>query len=278
MALFYLGLALVLAIALNMSQRLFRVLGTLACAAGLWMMIWSIHLANGDGTFAKIPASAPLSDRVTPLVLNVQAGIALITIVFLIWAAWMQAVRKVDTPLPLTNQPNVYGRISRTLHWFTAVAMFCLVPIGLFMAFLPTDFPGRGDFYSAHQSLGLTVMGVALVRLVWLIISPAPPLEHASEFEARAAHWAHIGLYAMLFAFPVSGYVLNVSLREPIDFYGYAVPILFQTSPALSNVATMVHNWILPLIFYAVAAAHIGAVAKRHFQDRDKEAVRRMLR
>jgi cytochrome b561 len=278
MALFYLGLSFVLAVTLNASNRFLRALGTLLCAIGLGMMIWSIHLANGDGTFAKIPATASLSDRIAPVVLNIQALIGLAAIAFLLWASWMQIKRRVVAPLPVVNQRDIYGRVSRTMHWFTTVAMFCLVPIGLFMAFLPSDFPDRGDFYSAHQSLGLTVMLVAFLRLLWLAFTPAPPLARAKPMEARAAHWAHVGLYGMLFTFPLSGYFLNVSLGERIDFYGYTVPVLLPVSQGLVEVATLLHNWILPFIFFAVLAAHIGAVAKHHFFNRDRDAVRRMLR
>jgi cytochrome b561 len=275
MAIGYLVLAIVLAITLNARARWLRVTGTLIAALGLIMMVLSIVLADLDGTFAAIPASGPLLHRITPAVLNVQAVIATIAILFLLWAAWVQARRRVDVALPLRNDDSQFGKASRGFHWVIAVLMFCLVPIGLFMAILPEAAPERAGFVAAHQSLGLTVLLLVAGRIGWLIFSPPPP-PHATltPIERRASRAVHIGLYLALLAFPVSGYLISQGAR--IDFYGWAIIPLEET--ALSAVALAIHGWVMPIVFYVMLVLHIGAVLKRHFAERDKLAVRRMLR
>jgi hypothetical protein len=91
MAIGYLVLAIVLAVTLNARSRWLRVAGTLIAALGLFMMVFSIILADLDGTFAAVPPTAPLIQRITPAILNVQAVIAVVAIVFLVWSAWAQA-------------------------------------------------------------------------------------------------------------------------------------------------------------------------------------------
>lgn len=275
MAIGYLVLAIVLAITLNAHARWLRVFGTLIAALGLFMMVLSIVLADLDGTFGAVPANGTLIHRITPAILNVQAVIAVIAIMFLLWSAWTQARRPVAIHLPLRNDDSQFGKASRGFHWVIAVLMFCLVPIGLFMAILPEESPERAGFVSAHQSLGLTVLLLVIGRIIWLIVSPPPPsLVGLTPFERRASRAVHLGLYLVLLAMPVSGYL--ISQGASIDFYGWA--IIPTNWDAASEVAFFLHGWVLPVLFYAVLLLHLGAVLKRHFKESDKSAVRRMLR
>lgn len=275
MAIGYLALAIVLAVALNARARWLRVAGTVMTALGLSMMILSIFLADVDGTFAAVPAGAPVIHRITPGILNVQAAIAAIAILFLTWSAWAQARRPLTEPLPLRNDTARFGKASRGFHWVIAVLMFCLVPIGLFMAILPASAAERAGFVAAHQSLGLTVLVLVIGRIGWLIVSPPPlSLSGVMPWEQVASRAVHVGLYLLLLAFPVSGYL--ISPGSSIDFYGWAITPVAWTGP--SSIALAIHAWALPALFYAALVLHIGAVLKRHFGDRDASAVRRMLR
>ena len=275
MAVFYLVLALVLAATLNARAAWLRVTGTVLAASGLFMMVYSIILADLDGTFAAVPPTAPLIERATPAILNLQAAIAGIAVLFLLWSAWVQVRRPVADAVPARNTSTAFGAVSRGFHWVIGIMMLCLVPIGLFMAILPEGAPERADFVSAHQSLGLTVLLLAAGRIIWLIVSPPPaPLSLRGSWQHRAAHIVHIGLYAALLAFPLSGYLIDQG--RSIDFYGLAIPR--PDWPAASTAALWVHAWALPAVFYASLGLHLAAIVKRHFGEGDREAVRRMLR
>ena len=115
------------------------------------MMALSIILADLDGTFGAIPSSATVAHRITPAVLNIQAGIAAVAILLLAWSAWTQARRPLVMALPLHNDATQFGKASRAFHWVIAVLMTCLVPIGLFMAILPKARP-NAEGSSAHTS------------------------------------------------------------------------------------------------------------------------------
>jgi cytochrome b561 len=275
MAFGYLVLALVLAATLNARAGWVRLAGTLLAALGLFMMVYSIILADLDGTFAAVPATAPLIQRITPAILNGQAVIAGAAIMFLLWSAAVQVRRPVERSIPLHNTHARYGAASRGFHWVIAVMMFCLVPIGLFMAVLPETAPERSDFVAAHQSLGLSVAVLVIGRIGWLLRSPPPrSLSPEGSREHGLARAVHLGLYTALLAFPVSGYLLRQG--GSADFYGWPVPT--PEWPAAAELALVVHAWVLPALFYTTLALHLAAVAKRHFADRDTGAVRRMLR
>ncbi|OYY90537.1 MAG: hypothetical protein B7Y45_07985 [Sphingomonas sp. 28-66-16] len=177
--------------------------------------------------------------------------------------------------MPLRNDETQFGSASRAFHWVIAVLMFCLVPIGLFMAILPETSPERAGFVGAHQSLGLTVLLLVIGRIGWLITSPPPPsLSVLTVWERLASRAVHIALYALLLAFPISGYLIDEG--STINLYGWAISPSGWTGA--STVALWAHAWALPALFYATLLLHIGAVLKRHFGDHDSSAVRRMLR
>jgi len=275
MAFNYLLTAIILAVTLNSANRWLRAGGTLLAASGLAMIALSIGLANTDGTFARMPAS-PLPWRsFTPLILNAEALVAGLAAGFLGWAAWAQSRRIVTTPLPAANAADRFGRVSRYAHWTTAILVLVAVPIGLFITVLAPAAPERGEFLAAHQSLGLVVLIILAGRLAWLAISPPPPPGDHSPGEARAARALHLGLYALILLFPLSGLMMALADGAPVAFFGIDI-----AAPGFGPVQMWqaLHGLALPLGFYAAIAAHVGAVAKHHFTDHRPQAIRRMLR
>lgn len=276
---FYLILAVFLAFMLNQSSRILRALGTLTAALALAMIAWSIILANLDGTFAAIPAEARLADRIKPFVLNTQAAIAAIAALFLLWAVWAQGVRPVVEPLPLRNTPNAFGRVSRYAHWVIGTLILILLPMGLFTSVLATDHPERGVFMATHQALGLTVLLLVVLRLLWLGQSPAPHMRaDLQSWQRRLARATHLGLYLLMLGFPVTGILLTAWRGDALDVYGWSLTGLLAPNAELAAVVALVHNLVLPAIFYLAIFAHLGAVTKHHFGERRVQDVRRMLR
>ncbi len=276
---FYLILAVFLAFALNQSNRLLRALGTLTAALALVMIAWSIILANLDGTFAAVPSGASLSDRVKPFILNTQAAIAAVAALFLLWAVWAQGVRRVAEPLPLRNTPAAFGRVSRYAHWIIGTLILVLLPMGLFTSVLAADHPERGAFMATHQALGLTVLLLVVLRLLWLGQSPAPPLRaDVPPWQRQLARATHIGLYGLMLGFPVTGILLTAWRGDVLDIYGWSVTGLLEPNALLAGVVAVLHNLVLPAVFYLALFAHLGAVTKHHFGERRLQDVRRMLR
>ena len=276
---FYILLAVFLAVFLNQSGRIFRVLGTLTAALALVMIAYSIIIANFDGTFAAIPAGAGLDDRVKPFVLNAQAGVALIAALFLLWAASVQGNRRVAEPLPLRNTDAVFGRVSRYAHWVTGLLILILLPMGLLVSVLARDHPARPEYLGTHQMLGLTVLLLVVFRVLWLLQSPAPPMRaDLAPWQSQLARATHLGLYAIMLGFPVTGVLLTGWSGDALDVFGWPVTGLFTPDAQLAGIVAVLHNLVLPAVFYLAIFAHLGAVAKHHFVERRLLEVRRMLR
>jgi cytochrome b561 len=279
MAFWYLVLAGFLAVMLNLRSRWLRGLGTAFAALGLLMMVSSIFLADFNGTFAHRPAPRDAIGALTPLILNLQAVVGTAGILFLLWAAWAQLRRRQVASLVLLNSRAAFGLVSRYAHWMVAVLILALIPMGMYMAVLAPDSPDRPVFVAAHQTMGLLVLILVVLRLGWLVRSPAAALAgDLKPWERSLARAVHVTLYGLILVFPLSGLFMMMARGEPVQFFSEAVPALFGASAGLSSALTILHDDVLQIAFYGVFLAHIAAVLKHHFVDRRITDVRRMLR
>lgn len=113
---------------------------------------------------------------------------------------------------------------------------------------------GDEPLLTAHVTLGLTVLLLAVVRLVRRRVVPLPPwAEQLGEAERRWEHRTEQVLFLALVAMPASG-----------------LGVLFVDDGILPvHVASHV-------VFFAAIAAHVGLVLKHQLVDRDG-LLRRML-
>ena len=278
MALSYLALALALALSLNTTNRFVRAAGTLLAAVALSMLVVSIIAADFDGTFRPMPpASSPL-DSYKPLILNIQAAIATAAAAFLLWASWLQLNRRGIKIAPPLNTASTFGLVSRYAHWVTATLILCLVPMGLFVSVLKVGSPDRAEFLAAHQSLGLAVFAVVAVRLLWLLFSPPPaPSPGVTVWERRLAQAVHIGLYAVILTFPLSGFLMSAYTGEAMQFFGWSMLSPAAPDKRAASIWIAAHDLVLPVAFYALISAHIAGILKHYFLDGRQSDLRRML-
>jgi cytochrome b561 len=271
----YLLLAILLAGTLNHRNRFVRAAGTLLVAVGLAFIVSSIYLADTDGTFGALPPPS-----VRPKLLNAQAVLALAAILFLLWATRWQLRRPLTDKIPWRNTGATFGGISRCLHWATATLVLCLIPMGLFIQSLPVASPERATFLAVHETLGVTVLVLVLIRLAWLSRSAPPPLSPALlPWERALARIVHPVLYALIVLLPVTGLLLAASSSGgSMELYGWTVSLPAGMSPLARALGPTLHDQVLPVLFCLGLTMHLGAVLKHHFIARRTQDVRRMLR
>jgi len=171
---------------------------------------------------------------------------------------------------------TAYDAMARFFHWTIVVFILLLIPIGLIMSDLDPG-PLQDTLFVTHESLGLTVFILALLRLVWRLSHPPPPpsrdLTRLEIIGSTAVHWL---LYALILAMPVSGYLFVVAGDFPLTYFGLAdAPRLVAKSKALSDLAETTHL-TLQYAIYALALMHAGA-ALHHYFFRRNDVLYRML-
>jgi cytochrome b561 len=183
-----------------------------------------------------------------------------------------------------TTPPNTYTRTAIALHWVVALLMLVNIGLGLAADHLPTDWIRSA--IDAHKSFGITVLGLALLRLLWRAAHRPPPLpEHFGRAERLAAHAGHALLYTLMIGLPLSGWLHDSAWKDaatyPMRLFG-TVPwpriglvshLDGATKEAMHGQLGQLHRW-LSYAFYALFATHLAGALKHQLVDNDHELQR----
>ncbi len=181
----------------------------------------------------------------------------------------------------LSNTHARYGTIAKAFHWTVAAGILVMIPLGL----LANDWPYatseelavKARLFSIHKTLGVTVLIVAVARVLWALAQPRPghlhPERRVETLLADTVHWL---LYASLIAVPAAGWVGHAASEgfAPIWWpLGQSLPLV-PKSEALREIAGALHV-VLGRVLTASLLLHVAGALKHHLWDRDA-TLRRM--
>lgn len=182
------------------------------------------------------------------------------------------------TPMPDT-QVEIYTPTARRFHWWTVALILVQVPLGLYMAYRG-NVQGIFDdltnnLYSSHKLIGIIIFLVVLARLAYRLTHGAPADEPTLEaWHKGASHFNHWGLYLLLLATPIAGYI-GISQYPALNVFGIPLPgIVAENQEAASR--TFLIHFYLALVLVAFVAIHVAA-ALYHYVIRKDNVVTRML-
>jgi cytochrome b561 len=178
--------------------------------------------------------------------------------------------------MPIRNTTARWGSIAQLLHW----AIVVLIVTQFVLASIAEELPlgmAKLAMLARHKSVGITILGLAIIRLAWRVANPTPLLPNTLKpWERVAAHVTHYGLYVLLFAMPITGWIMSSARNFPVSWFNlFQLPDLVAPNRPLYDVMHSVHA-VLAFTLVAVAALHIGAALKHHFFLKD-DVLRRML-
>ena len=177
--------------------------------------------------------------------------------------------------MALTNTRARYGSLAQILHWTTAFLILILLPLGIIMTWLPA---GTADqvalkiwLYSLHKTLGVTVFAVAIIRVIWALVSTRPvPLHPERKLETFAAETVHWMLYGAIILAPLTGLLHHAASTgfAPIWWpFGQDLPFI-PKSERLA-IATGYAHWGIAITLVGSLLLHISGALKHQFIDRD---------
>lgn len=170
-----------------------------------------------------------------------------------------------------------WGPVSQTFHWLIVLLIVVIASVGLVMDELPKT-PKYFWVYTAHKSLGLTVLALAIARLGWRLYAGAPPpVPGTPRWQAAIASITHWLLYALILAMPLSGWLYDSSSGlRPFHWFGLVeVPKLAAPNESLADWSHDAHETLF-LVILALATVHAAAAFYHHLFLRD-DTLRRML-
>lgn len=177
----------------------------------------------------------------------------------------------------VNDRPVRYGDVAVGLHWLVAILIFSLLAIGKYMTGLDDNDPQRFLLTQWHKSFGIMVLLLSVVRLLWRVTHKAPghPVA-APAWEKAAASVTHGAIYLLIFAVPLSGWILVSASPLNIDTLLFNVipwPHLppFENLPGKEAVAEAFSGYheLAGNALLALLILHVGAAFKHHLIDRD---------
>ena len=174
------------------------------------------------------------------------------------------------------NTAERFGVVAKGFHWLIALAVICLIGVGLYMAELdPTPLKFKLSFW--HKSFGITVLALVTARLFWRFINTRPAgLPTHKKWEKILAKIIHFLLYACLFAMPLSGWAMSSAKGFSVSVFGwFTLPNIVGEDKELGHLLRESHEYIA-WVLIACIVLHFGGAMKHHFIDKDS-TLRRMI-
>lgn len=163
-----------------------------------------------------------------------------------------------------------YDVLSRALHWLTAIAVLIAFILG------PEHFgremrqgldPATHLDIVVHESLGVLVMALTLLRLLWVAVRPAKPKFEMTRWMHITAQATHGLLWLLLLAVPFSALLALASAGHPLTLLGGVrvneMPLIAQSS--LAHLADWgdVHGVLGDMVLW-LAGLHAVAAIGHH--------------
>lgn len=167
-----------------------------------------------------------------------------------------------------------YTGLAQALHWLTAAALCFVLPFVWVADNFPPG-PIRTFWYMAHESMGLSVFLLILLRLTWRWRHRAPAYPTGTRRLMRLIAGLNHGLlYAVLLAMPVTGYLMAGNGQDVPFFRVISLPG-FEKNEALGQLANTLHVWG-QFAVYGLIILHVAATVW-HVAVRRDGLLERML-
>jgi cytochrome b561 len=175
----------------------------------------------------------------------------------------------------LRNSAEGYGVIPQTMHWITVALVIVAWFLGQFDDIFPKGAARAASLY-VHNSAGLAVICILVLRVFWRFADPPPPIERTilGAWLDRAGRLAHYALYALLLAAPISGIVLQFARGDALPLFGLTeIASPWTADRASGHSVKEIHEMVANALVI-LAAFHAAAALVHHWVLRDRTLVR----
>jgi cytochrome b561 len=173
----------------------------------------------------------------------------------------------------MATNSDRYTSVAIVLHWLIAAGVLVLVAIGLTMAHGTITAATKFKLFQLHKSVGITVLGLILVRIIWRLGHRPPALpDSMPPIERKAADVAHFVFYLLLLGLPLTGWALVSAspINIPTILFGLVRWPHIGFLASLHNKAPVaaafdyVHAYFAWALI-ALILLHVAAALRHHF-------------
>lgn len=165
--------------------------------------------------------------------------------------------------------PTRYGQVAQLIHWATAILVLVAFIYGPGGTEQRIYFPASDFDRQLHETLGLCVFALLVLRLLWRLFDSRPEA-------VPQVRWMHIVskavqgfLYLLLFAVPASAIAGAWLEGHPLTLIaGLEIASPIATSHALGVAIANIHTWLGDAILW-LAGLHATAAIYHHVMLKD---------
>ncbi|MFT7224192.1 MAG: cytochrome b561/polyisoprenoid-binding protein YceI [Cellvibrionaceae bacterium] len=169
-----------------------------------------------------------------------------------------------------------WGLVSQGFHWLIALLIFLAIALGLIAEEVENS-PLKIKLFVLHKSMGISVLALVICRLLWRWGNPIPRAAKGIGItNQRLAEAGHRLLYVLMFALPLSGWVVNSAANFPFRWFNtFSIPDLPWIPAAWQAAAASVHWWLFVALGLLLAIHIVMAIV--HHRLHRSDVMLRML-
>ena len=177
--------------------------------------------------------------------------------------------------MPFRNTTRSWGSLSKAFHWLIVL----LIINQWWIAERADELKGLAklEALGTHKSFGMTILMLAVLRLLWRLVNPTPELTSETKpWERALARISHVSLYVLIFAMPLTGWMMSSAKNYPVSWFKmFQFPDLVAPAEQTFHQMLDLHH-LLFKVLVGVALLHVAGALKHHFIDRN-DVLKRML-
>ncbi len=165
--------------------------------------------------------------------------------------------------------------LSQAFHWVTAVVVtvaFILGPGGFGRLMNQGVDPATQSDIVWHESLGLLVFALTVLRLIWVALRPTAPEFQMASWMQVMGKLMHLALWALMLALPITALLALGTEGHPLTLLGGIrldkMPVIAESSIAKLVDWGDVHSFLGGAIMW-FAGLHAAAAIFHHVVLRD---------
>ena len=156
----------------------------------------------------------------------------------------------------LSNNLTEYGSISKIFHWLSAAVLIIQIPLGFYLVDLDFN-EKRLTIENIHVLLGLSIFYLTILRLIYKLFNPTPPLSNSIFPGQRLiAKLNHVFLYITIIMVTISGALKKLFNGEILDviFFSLEIKDNFDLAELFYDIHIVANYTLISLISLHILA------------------------
>ncbi len=167
-----------------------------------------------------------------------------------------------------------YSALTVTLHWLMVILIVTVYACMELRGYTTKGSDLRALMKPTHFMLGLTVLGLVIVRLAARFSTSTPEILPVQPKPVLLlAKLMHLSLYLFMIIMPIAGWIILSAEGKTIPFYGFELPPLVGPDKHIAHLAEDVHEFFATFGYFLIGLHSVAALF-HHYVKKDNTMTR----